>query len=208
MNKIVIDLHYFPTVECFCELINADEIYLEAYESFQKQTYRTRAIILTATKALNLNVPVSKEGKKGPILDLKINYEEDWVTDHKRSIKTAYGNAPFFEFYSDYFFNVLDKRHANLFELNFELLTICLKLIGVQKQLKKTETYLKNYGDEISDLRSIYSPKNKNMPEWQYSYYQHFGNDFVKGISILDLLFCAGPESLSILKQAQRTNAI
>ena len=208
MNCIILDLHYLPTIEYFCEIVHADEIFIEAQESFQKQTFRSRSKILTSNKVMDLNVPVIGGRKHIPIKEVKIDYSQSWLKQHIRAIISAYGKAPFFEHYWDYLLPVFEKKPAYLFQLNQELLTVCLKLIGISKKLYFTESYQKILADNQLDLRSIYSPKNHEMPKWQYSYYQLFGNNFVENMSILDLLFSVGPESKHLLKSAARTKKV
>jgi len=204
MTSIIIDLQYLPTVDYFCELIQADDIYVETQESYQRQTFRNRTQILSANNIMPLIVPVKGGRKHIPIKNVEIDYDQKWMGQHIRSIVSAYGKAPFFDHYWDYFSIIFEKKHQTLFDLNWEFMTCCLNLLGVSKKIIQTENYSKTLENNTLDLRSVYSPKNKNMPNWQYSYYQLFGSKFAKGMSILDLFFCTGPESQKILLDAKR----
>jgi len=199
---MTIDLQYFPSLEYFCNFIKNDEIIIEAHEFFEKQSYRNRCIIQTTNKIDTLTIPVKNGNKKVLIRDLKIDYSQDWHRRHWGAIHSAYGKSPFFEFYSEYFKIILDKKHDFLFDLNLELLTICLKLLRLEKKVIFTENYQKNLA---TDYRGLIHPKRNHVLNDLYqplSYRQNFGNEFVPNLSIVDLLFCQGNQSLSILKES------
>jgi hypothetical protein len=85
-----------------------------------------------------------------------------------------------------------------------EILTTCLKIIGIKKNFEITEKYL-NLGENIeyTDLREAIHPKKQGQIDRFYRsfpYLQIFGNKFEANMSILDLLFCQGNESLQVLK--------
>ena len=199
---MIIDLQYFPSLEYFCTLLTYDEIVIEAHEYFEKQSYRNRCIIQTTNKIDTLTIPVQNGNKKVLIRDLKIDYSQDWNRRHWGAIQSAYGKSPFFEFYSEYFKVILDKKPDFLFDLNVEVLTICLKLLRLEKKVIFTENYQRNVE---TDFRGLIHPKRNyelNNIYQPFSYRQNFGNEFVPNLSILDLLFCQGNQSLSVLKES------
>jgi WbqC-like protein family len=200
--KMTIDLQYLPSLEYFCAILKNDEIIIEAYEHFEKQSYRNRCRIQTTNKIDTLSVPVQNGNKKVLIRDLKIDYSQDWTRRHWGAIHSAYGKSPFFEFYSEYFKNLLDKKPDFLFDLNLEILTICLKLLRLEKKIIFTENYQKNIEN---DCRGLIHPKSRYESNNLYqplAYRQNFGNEFEPNLSILDLLFCQGNQSLSVLKES------
>ena len=110
---MTIDLQYLPSLEYFCAILNKNEFNLEAHEYFEKQSYRNRCRIQTTNKIDTLSVPVLNGNKKILIRDLKIDYSQDWTRRHWGAIHSAYGKAPFFEFYSEFFKNIFDKMYKN-----------------------------------------------------------------------------------------------
>ena len=198
---MTIDLQYLPSLEYFCTLLQHDEIVIEAHEYFEKQSYRNRCIIQTTNKIDTLTVPVQNGNKKVLIRDLKIDYSQDWTRRHWGAIYSGYGKSPFFEYYSEYFKKILDKKPDFLFDLNFELLTICLKLLRLEKNIIFTENYAKIVKN---DFRGQIHPKRSFEDNEVYEsvvYRQNFGNEFEPNLSIIDLLFCQGNQSLSVLKE-------
>ncbi len=199
---MTIDLQFLPSLEYFCAILKNDEVIIEAHEYFEKQSYRNRCRIKTTNKIDTLTVPVQSGNKKVLIRDIKIDYSQDWTRRHWGAVHSAYGKAPFFEFYSDYFKKILDKKPDFLFDLNFEILTICLKLLRLEKKIIFTEYYQKNIEN---DYRGLIHPKINYEFNHLYqplAYRQNFGNEFEPNLSILDLLFCQGNQSLVVLKES------
>jgi len=203
MNKpVLVELHYLPSLEYLTLLSSSEKVFLEANENYTKQSYRNRCYILGANKVESLIIPIQKDKLKMQIRDVKIDYNEQWVKVHWRTIEAAYKKAPFFEYYSDYFKDIFEKKHAFLWDLNFELLSICLKFLKVNLPISLTESYQKEFNEEVIDVRNVINPKNDYKTNGIYQevpYTQNFGNDFVANLSILDLLFCKGNTSKEIL---------
>ncbi len=204
-NSAVIDLHYLPCLEYFASLLKYESIYIEQHEHFQKQTYRNRCHVLTATKVAILTVPVLKSNSKQLIRDVQIDYSQKWLTDHWRTIVSAYGKSPFFEHYRDYFERIYVRRYKYVFDLNTELLTNCLYLLKLKKKIAYTTQYQIHADYAQNDLRSVIHPKKSYKINNIYKpvrYKQIFGNNFVSNLSIIDVLFCEGPQSLEIIRQS------
>ena len=199
---MTIDLQCLPSLEYFCALLKHDTIMVESHEYFEKQSYRNRCKILTTNKIDVLTVPVKNGNTKILIKDLRIDYNQDWTRRHWGAIHSAYGKSPFFEFYADYFKKILDKKPDFLFDFNLDLLTICLKLLRLEKTIIFTENYEK---DVENDFRGQIHPKKVYQENQLYQpvkYRQNFGNEFEPNLSILDLLFCQGNQSLKILQES------
>ncbi len=205
---MVVELQYLPSLEYFCAILQNDEIVIEAHEYFEKQSYRNRCRIQTTNKIDTLSVPVQNGNKKVLIRDLKIDYSQDWTRRHWGAIRSGYGKSPFFEFYAEYFKKITEKKPDFLFDLNLELLTICLKLLRLEKKIIFTENYQKNIEN---DKRGLIHPKKSFEDNKLYQpsvYRQNFGNEFEPNLSILDLLFCQGNQSLTVLKQSLKIEQI
>jgi hypothetical protein len=205
MKTILIESQYFPPISYFSALYQADEVIIEANEWFEKRSYRNRCTILTANGNLDLTVPVHGANKKILTQRIEIDNHEKWVNNHWRAIQSAYGKSPFFDFYADGFESILKSEQTNLFSLNQRLLTICLKYLQIDTKVTLTTSFEKNPKADITDLRSALHPRNPYYElKWfnPASYQQIFGKNFVSNLSILDLLFCTGPEALKVLKQS------
>ncbi len=147
-----------------------------------------------------LSIPVKKGAQQQSITEVDIDYKNDWHNLHWRSIKSAYGRTPFFEFYADEFRAAFQQPPQKLFDFNLKLLTICLKAIGIPAKFEQTTAFQYEYPDAL-DLRSAISPKKTDRFSY-VPYWQVFGNKFIANLSILDLLFNKGPETKQHLLQA------
>ena len=218
---------YFPPVEYFALLARYSVVYVEACENYQKQSYRNRCRILTANGVMDLNVPVVHENGTFslPIKEIRVDYSTPWVLRTERAIESAYSSSPFFIYYCDALFDILDSHPATLWELNRRIVAFFCAKIGIAPQIRETTEYRPSSAVKLSstsaenapagatpaaslpdDLRSIIHPKRPNgimrelgleRPYWQV-FREKFG--FIPGLSIMDLIFNEGPESISWLR--------
>ena len=205
---LLIELHYLPCLDYITGLMQFGQVWIEANEHYQKQSYRNRCYVLTANKVDVLTVPVLRGTHHQPIRDVRIDESQSWPMHHWRCLKAAYGKAPFFEYYAPDFERVYQKKWIFLFDLNWELLTICLKLLGVKKPLHLTEWYERGSVSGRFDARSLVNLRNDSESYVFYQsvlYTQNFGPDFVPNLSILDLLFCQGPDAKAYLQGHEAT---
>lgn len=200
-KSILIELHYLPCIEYVSYIYHFNQVFLEKNESFEKQSYRNRARIRGANKVEELIVPV-KHSRNQPIDDAEIDYNQKWMGVHQKAIMSAYGKSPYFEYFSEDIFAVYRKKHCKLWDLNMELLTKCLNLLRVKHTINFTENFDKLPKIDQIDLRGVIHPKIKNKASDNFvpvEYPQVFGNNFVKNLSVLDLLFCAAQDAHTVL---------
>lgn len=204
---IITELFYLPPIEYFVAVQKERTILLDIQENYQKQTYRNRTQIRLANKVETLSIPVLGGNKKVKTELIKIDYHQKWVNVHLRGIQSAYGKAPFFEYYFPYIEEVFKSKIDLLTDFNLKLLTVCLKLLQMDikvMKLEKTDTT----SQEI-DIRGLINAKSRFEERNIYHptpYSQLFGLDFVPNLSIIDLLFCVGPESSNILAKSQKNH--
>jgi len=132
--------------------------------------------------------------------EILIDYSQKWESIHLRGIQSAYGKAPFFEYFFPYFESALIKRPEKLWDLNWELLTICLKLLKSNVKLVKSKSHIDL--TEVEDIRAQIVPKASFSSRSYYTpviYSQLFGLDFEPNLSVVDLLFCEGPAAKNII---------
>ena len=217
-KRAILSTAYFPPIEYFAVMANSQQVYIQGGEMYQKQSYRTRCSINSANGVLVLTMPVlrsnsqadspeTKSTHKVYIEDIHIDYSKPWVLQHKRAIEAAYMSSPFFEYYKDDIFPILDSNIDSLFELNLKLIKVIAELIGIDCKITVAKEYLtEDKLDDITDYRETIHPKRENTilesMKLNKPYYQVFTNKqgFVKNLSILDLLFNEGPNSISYLE--------
>lgn len=194
---------YCPPIDYFKALSRGNRIFIEAHESFRKQSYRNRCNILASDGILSLTVPVLKNSDRH-IRTIEIDYSRPWLQQHKRALISAYMSSPFFEYYKDDIFEILDSKVPLLFDLNRLLIDKLIEFVEIENNIRYTDSYRFLYEDDILDLREKIDPKKKCTVFGSSSsdiYYQVFSNKlgFVGNLSILDLLFNEGPDTISFL---------
>jgi hypothetical protein len=202
VSSILLESQYLPSIAYFSAFAKADEVLIESHENFQKQTYRNRCYINTSQGSIPLIVPLSNASGKTLITDIRIDYSQNWINNHWRSIQSSYGKAPFYEYYSDDLHDLMLRKFDKLFDLNSALLTLCLKWLKLRIPVRGTSNYEKVPLQPIYDLRSTISPKNADGLKDIFEpaiYHQVFGNKFVENLSLIDLIFCEGPGALGVV---------
>ncbi len=204
MNKtVLIEAQYLPPIAFFSALVESDEVAVEKFEHYEKQTYRNRCYINGSHGRVTLILPLTSKHGKTVVTDVKIDYSQKWLQNHWRAIQSAYGNAPFFEHYSDDLHAVLMRKHAFLFDLNLDLLTMCLKWLKWKLPIRETLSYEVSVPESVIDLRSAITPKNEESLSRFYQptvYTQVFGSKFVNNLSVLDLILCEGPGAFKVVQ--------
>jgi hypothetical protein len=194
---VILSTAYFPPVDWFAVLANNPRVYLEACESYRKQTWRNRCRILTEGGPMDLRVPVI-HGPSRLITDIRIDWSTPWLRQTQYAIDTAYYSSPFFEYYRDELFALMDSKRPLLWDLNKDIIDFFCRKIGMAPSIEPTADWV---AEPEGDLRDVISPKRPPVracrPYWQVFRERH---GFVDGLSIMDLLFNEGPESLGYLK--------
>jgi len=185
-------------------LIKYDEIIINDTGSFLKQTYRNRAEILSANGILRISIPVRKDNNS-MLKDVKIDNSHKWRKDHWGAVQSCYGKSPYFYYYSDQLKQAIFDDGELLVDYLVRLLSICLISLGLNKKIKiASQTDLKSHVHDATDIIRPKTDFEKNTGFKQIKYPQIFGSEFVTNLSIIDLLFCEGPNSLNIIKQSNR----
>lgn len=198
----VLPIFYLPPISWFSEFLKADEIVLERYENFPKQTYRNRANIYGANGKLSLIIPIAHSGVR-VMKDIKISYAENWQNLHWKSLKTAYQTSPYFEYYEDKIEQFYQCKEQFLLDYNLYLLEIFQSILKTNQSFALSEVYQREYG--ACDFRNSFSAKEKTEYQCE-EYYQTFSDKlgFIEDLSIIDLICHKGPESLNYIKQILR----
>jgi hypothetical protein len=211
LASVYLSTAYLAPIQYYSKFILADEVFIESFENFTKQTYRTRCDILGANGRLILSIPVEKaHGDKMPVKEVRIDYRTDWQRIHWQSLVSAYNSSPFFMYYADDLFPFYQKKEPFLFDFNLKLIQKICELVGIDaNKISLTEKFEK----EIEyDYRQSISPKFSQQREdtlfYAKPYYQIFAEKFgfTPNLSIVDLLFNEGTEAISVLKQSVRTS--
>lgn len=168
---IILPTAYLAPQAWYEAYLAADEVMIEAQESFAKQTFRNRCLIHDAQgHEVSLTVPVLKVEHKQLTRDVQISYQQHWQHQHWMALRSAYGKSPYWDYYADYFAPFYQRETRWLLDLNDGLHDVIVRLLHNKPneqlaRLAHTTTYMQ------ADLE------------------QYWGN----GTSILDSLMDLGP---------------
>ncbi len=195
---------YFPPIQYFSKLTKGFLSTVELHENYSKQSYRNRCHILGSNGLLPLSVPVVKGNSKSPIKQVRIDYSELWQRQHLRALDAAYKSSPFYEFYIDDLLHLFQPNYTFLYELNQSILSTCCELLELESGISYSNHY--EHSPNGLDFRQIIHPKKSYQKEdssfCPIPYTQVFAQkeDYFPNLSILDLLFNLGPNSLDYLE--------
>ena len=206
MKAVLLSTTYFGPIQWYQKLYRAEEVFIERCESFQKQTYRNRCIIATTNGPQSLTVPIER-GQSDQIRSLRISDHGNWRHLHWNALKSAYGESPFFDYYQDDIRPFFEQRWDYLFDFNEAIREKMCELLDIQPKVVPTELFLSpaeikenTFG---TDYREAIRPKHPEpdpdfTPKRYYQVYEQ-KHGFLPNLSVLDLLFNMGPESIFYL---------
>lgn len=217
MSQALLSSTYFGPVQWYQKLYRYDKVQVEACDNFIKQTYRNRCVIAAANGLQALTVPVERTAdgnldgsgaQPGKCLmkDVRISDHGNWRHLHWNALMSAYGESPFFEFYADDIRPFFERKWTFLYDFNAEICAKMCELIGLEPVIEPTTEYLPADSPALAgihDYRDAIRPKHPAedgtfTPRRYYQVYERkYG--FSPNLSILDLLFNMGNESLLYL---------
>ncbi|WP_439184409.1 WbqC family protein [Carboxylicivirga taeanensis] len=207
----IIPLTYLGSVQLFAHIVNAQGVIVEQHSNYQRKTYSNRCAITGANGPLSLTVPVINiKGSKTALKDTLISYDMDWQKQHWRSIVSAYNSSPFFEYYADDFAPFYHKKFNYLLDFNMGLLETMLDELELELPVQLSTDFIAPSTADTKDIRPFIHPKKRPEDDPQYTtveYRQVFSEKypFIPNLSVIDLLFCKGPETYDILKASVGT---
>ncbi|RFM28127.1 WbqC family protein [Deminuibacter soli] len=202
-HTLLTDYQFFPCIAWCSALFRFSHIEIEQYENYPKSSFRNRCVIAGSNGVVNLSVPVvNGRDQKTLFREVRISDTGNWQLQHWRTVTSCYGKAPFFEYYAGYLEALLfTRRHTHLIDLNRDILQWLQKVLKVTAGISETTQFeLQTTREGVADYRNHWLPKNQGDYTTPH-YYQLFEDriGFQHNLSILDLLFCEGPNAGQVL---------
>lgn len=225
MRVAILQSNYIPWKGYFDLISKVDKFIFYDDVQFTKNDWRNRNKIKTAEGAKWLSIPCGASISR-LICEVQLN-DTKWQKEHWQRINECYSKAPYFNLYKDFFEDFyLAKQWNNLSELNHYLIKeIAISFLGIKtvfgdsrlynlqgrsgerviELLKKTEatTYLSGPAAKAYLSEGFFTNTGITL-EWMdyndYPEYNQLYKPFDHYVSIIDLLFNAGPASINYIK--------
>lgn len=191
---------YFGPIQWYQKLNRYKVCLIEQHDSFIKQTFRNRCIIATTHGTQALSIPIEHSNGSQQMRDIRISDHGNWRHLHWYALQSAYGDSPFFDYYVDDIRPFFERKWDFLFDFNLAITQTMCQLLDIRPEIRVTETYEHLCAN---DFREVIRPKHP-LPDDGFEsrpYYQVYQQKqgFIPNLSILDLLFNMGNESIFFL---------
>ena len=201
-RNILLSTAYFAPVSYYSRLIEKDTVpVIERHEHYNKQSYRNRCTIYSANGLLDLTVPVVRSvAPKCPVTDVRISYDTPWQKLHYKAIESAYRRSPFYEYYIDDLLPFFNRHDTFLYDFNMKILESTCRMLSIPFRIQESSSYIRS-SPGTEDLRDKIHPKKRNDSFRAQKYVQVFDQKmgFQPDLSIIDLIFNEGPQSIDYL---------
>jgi len=193
---------YFGPIIQYVGIVNAKKLTFEIEDNFQKQTYRNRCFIYGPNGKQLLTVPIAhiKRDTKQKTQDVKIDNSVPWQKLHSRTLYTSYRSSPFFEFYIDDLLILFEKKYKFLMDLNLTINSVLFDCMEYKRTIQESKTYELKPAIKYDYRRLINAKAKEVYPLKKYIQVFDYKQGFIPNLSILDLLFNEGPNTLLYLE--------
>lgn len=227
---MIISIHqpqYLPWLGYFDKIDRSDIFVFLDNVQFKKNEWQNRNKIKTAQNWQWLSVPVIHKFTQ-KICEVEINNTVQWGKKHLNALITNYSKAPFFAEYAAFFGQTYAQEWKNLVEINIHLIKYLAKALGISNKKFVTasscnsregrterlvdicqqlggDVYLS--GRDGANYLDLDEFKREGIEvifqNYEHPHYPQLFGDFEPYMSVVDLLFNCGSESLSILSKGE-----
>lgn len=223
MKAAIHQPQYFPYPGFFHKLSISDVFIIMDDAQYDKR-FTNRNKIMATNGWIWMTVPINKDHKFSPNLQVEINNEVSWRDVHWKKIYHSYANAKYFKNYESFFKNIYEKEWQSLFELNFEILKKIIDMLGIKVEIIKSselnapgasteklvnlckaagaDTYVSGNGGRSYMDENLFEKNNVTLEYQNYvakPYPQRLSDSFVPDLSIIDMLVNIGPNCMKVI---------
>lgn len=229
MRLSILQPSYLPWLGFFDQMHRADTFVFLDDVQFTKRDWRNRNKIRTPNGWAWLTVPVLQKSQFKQLLkDTRIDNSVPWRRKHCEAIRAHYAKAPYFDLYFPALESVYNKHWGFLLDLCYETLWILQEALGIQVSiLKSSEIAIESAKEEkilalcqrlgashylTGDASANYLCPEAfdqqgivlEMQNYRHPSYHQRYSGFVPYLSVIDLLFNEGEQSLAVLNGANQ----
>ena len=215
---------YLPWLGLFHKIAIADAFVSFNQVQYQPKDWNNRNRIKAVTGPLWLSVPVLRKGYLTKnYSDIEINNDVQWRRKHWETLRMTYAKAPHFSRYAGYFEDVYRRDWRTLVELNESMLSWFLRTLGIVVSVTSAadHTFQGEKSDLVLDMCAqlgadhyVFGAQGRDyadvdafnaagvdvlFQDYRHPSYAQLHGPFIPNLSIVDLLFNCGEDSLGIL---------
>lgn len=223
---------YLPWLGLFHKIALADRFIKFDQVQYASYDWVSRNRILGPNGPMWLRVPCLKKDRFGQrICDVEIDNSLPWARKHWSSIRLSYGKAPHFRRYADFLEDMYGRVWNRLADLDDHMLRYLLQELGIAvpvesagrydfqgeksdlvldmcRQLGATAFIFGALGRDYADVASFEKVGVRAIfQEYAHPVYPQLHKPFVSHLSVFDLLFNCGPDSLDIIMSCNVSRA-
>lgn len=219
--------NYLPWIGFFDKLDQVDTFVILDTALYSKKGFINRNKIKTPQGDLTLSVPIKAKNKS--INEIVIDQNTNWQRRHWKIIESNYQKSKFWDDFKDGFEQIYNQEWEKLSHLNIALIKHINRMLNIETPLLLESDFNRNFGSGNTRninivkfikgtvyLSGIGARKYNDESEFtahgislQYQqfihpkYPQRFGN-FVPNLSIIDMIFNCGPETIEIIRNQRK----
>jgi len=225
MRLVILQPGYLPWLGFFDQLAKADLFVYYDDVQYDKGGWRNRNRIKSPTGPQWLTVPVITKGHFGQRLnEVEVDLRSPWWKKHAGALRQNYQKTPFYKEYSDHLESILEKGHKLLVDLDLDLCAELARILGIgtntvlssqlgildddptERLLRickhfSADRYLTGDSAEeyLDEERFAREGITVEYQKYRHPEYRQLQGAFIPYLSVVDLLFNHGQESLGIL---------
>ena len=227
MNSVAImQPTYLPWSGYFGLIDNVDIFVLLDNVQFAKRSWQQRNQIKTPNGSAWLTVPVASRGKREQtIQNVLIQKDNNFSHKHKKSLEINYSKSKYFNSESQEIFRLINSDEQYLSELNINLIKYFCERLKIKTKIIRAKD-LPSKGSKADLLCSICQELNAdnyisppgskdylkesdsfekakialNYFSYKHPIYNQLWGEFIPYMSIIDMLFNCGEESIDLIK--------
>jgi hypothetical protein len=224
MKCVILQPSYIPWRGYFHQVREADVFVFYDDVQYDAHGWRNRNRVKSAGGTVWLTIPVQQKGARSrgiPISEIEISQDRDWARKHWSTLKQAYRRAPHFDRYAPLLERFYSTRPTRLADFTIELTQALAVELGIcNTRFLRSSEIPRPAAHRTDDLLAIlqhigageyisgpsarsYLDEDRfgqagvrvRFMDYAYPDYPQLHPPFDPRVSIVDLLFMAGPEA-------------
>lgn len=227
MRVAIMQPTYLPWIGYFGLMKSVDLFILLDSVQFSRRSWQQRNQIKAANGPIWLTVPVLSKGKRGQLItEVEIDRSRDFPQSHQKALELNYKKAPHFDTYAPQLLSLLGGDNRYLTDLTLSTILWLRDALGITtsvhcssefeivgtkaellaslcEQVGATEYISPPASKDYLDESDAFARRGLHLRYFNYTHleYQQRLGDFLPYMSVVDLLFNCGPESLSLIEK-------